>query len=100
MMDGLTKEQESIDQAIQDQLSVVLQLSEPDRSKCLTCLAYEYFLLDMEERAFGVLKQADPEYFNTHMIKDLKDPQMNEIFMTIVSKLIRSGYIKVHVDGG
>jgi hypothetical protein len=100
LKDGMTEVQKLVDQAVQAQLPMILKVPEPDRSKALVCLAYEYFILDMEEKAFAILDKADPNYFSEGMKKDLQDPQMNQIFMTIVAKLIESGYVKVKTDDG
>lgn len=100
MKDGLTELQQKVDTAVQATLKFSLKLPEPDRSKVLTCLAYEYFNLDMEEKAFKILEKADPEYFKTHMKKDLEDPQMKQIFFSIIGKLIDAGYVKVEENGG
>lgn len=95
MVDGLTEEQKQIDVAVQKQLPSVLKLPEPDRSKCLMCLAYEYFNLDMEEKAFTIIQKADPNYFNNQLKEDMKDPDIQKIVMRILGSLMNAGYVKV-----
>ena len=96
MKDGLNVEQQFILQQVESALPQVLKLPEPARSQSLTCLAYEYFLQDMEEKAFTLLEKADPNYFKEPMKKDMEsDPRMNKIIMTILAKIIEIGYVEV-----
>lgn len=95
MQDGLTELQKDILRQVERATPQVLALPEPNRSKAIVGLAYEYFLQDMEEKAFGLLEQADPNYFKEGKKKDLEDPLMNKIFFTIIGKLIESGYVTV-----
>ena len=97
MKDGLTADQSAILLEVERQVPLVSKLPEPDRSRCLTCLAYEYLLQDMEEKSFDLLSQCDPGYFKEPMANDMKrDPSMNRIVMTILSKLIEIGYVSVN----
>lgn len=101
MTDGLNKQQKAILDEVERQVPIVVGLPEPDRSRCLTCLAYEYMLQDMEEKAFNLLEQCDPNYFKQPMADDMKnDPNMNKIVMTILSKLIEIGYVEVRTADG
>jgi len=60
------------------------------------CLAYEYLNLDMEEYAFPLLEEADPGYFKDQLKEDMeKIPNMTEIVMRIIEKVIEAGYVKV-----
>lgn len=101
MKDGLNAQQNAILEEVERQIPLVSGLPEPDRSRCLTCLAYEYMLQDMEEKAFELLEKCDPGYFKEPMANDMqKDPSMNRIVMTILSKLIEIGYVKVRTADG
>lgn len=76
-------------------LPTVLKLSEPVRSRCLMGLAYEYFIADLEETAFDILKKADPNYFGEQLGKDMKeDPRIEQIVFKIASKLMEIGLVK------
>jgi len=80
----------------QEVLPEVLQLPEPDRSRCLMGLAYEYFIADLEETAFDILKKADPKYFGEQLGKDMKiNPDIKQIVFRISAKLIEMGLVKV-----
>jgi hypothetical protein len=95
-MDGMTELQKQVDSAVRSQLRIVLTLPNPDKSRCLLCLAYEYFIQDMEEDAFNLLSQADPEYFKDQLAKDMKEIEnMETIVTSVLQKLIEAGYIKV-----
>jgi hypothetical protein len=94
--DGLSEIQRKIDAAVKQQLPFVLRMPDPDRSRCLFCLAYEYLNLDMEERAFPLLEQADPDYFAAQLKEDMaKIPNMTEMVMRILQKLVDAGYVKI-----
>jgi hypothetical protein len=95
MTDGLSDKQKFIDGEIQELLPEVLKIPEPDRSRSLVCLAYEYFMVDMEEDAFSILRNVDPSYYKNEMHSDMKDGEMKHIFMSIMSKLVDTGYIKI-----
>ena len=96
MNDGLTPEEQWVVDQIKAQLPIITKLPNPDKSRCLLSLAYEYMLLDMEEDAIKLLKQADPEYFKGQLSKDMKEiPNMDIIVLSISSKLIELGIIKV-----
>lgn len=95
-MDGLTELQKQVISAVQMQLRLVVTLPQPDKSRCLLCLAYEYFVLDMEEDAFKLLEMADPEYFKDQLAKDMKEiKDMSTIVMTVMQKLVEGGYVIV-----
>lgn len=92
----MTDLQKSIDTAIKFQLPMARSLKDPHRSRCLFCLAYEYLNLDMEEKAFPLLEEADPEYFKEQLGKDMKTiPNMEEIVTRSLSKLIDMGFVKI-----
>ena len=94
MNDGLTEEQIFIIDEVKAQLPIVLTLSNPDKSRCLLGLSYEYFLMDLEEEAYKLLKQADPAYFGEQLGKDMKEiPNMDIVVFTITSKLIELGLV-------
>lgn len=91
--DGLTEDQKYIDEAVKAQLPLVLKLPNPYRSQCLLCLAYEYFILDMEEEAYKLLMKADPEYFKDQLAKDIKEiPNMDIIVKRVAKKLVELGF--------
>jgi len=95
-VDGLTDLQKQVDQAVKQQLPFVNTLPNPDKSRCLLCLAYEYFILDMEEEGLKLLEGADPEYFKDQLAKDMKEiDNMEIIVLSVTSRLIEAGYIKV-----
>ncbi len=98
MKDGLDEHQEWALKEVERILPIVLKFEEPNRSRSLTGLAYEYFIQDMEEKAFKILEMCDPNYFKEPMKQDMKDPAMEKIIMTIVAKLIESGYVIVSAD--
>jgi hypothetical protein len=99
MTDGLTEKQKQIVEEIKAQLPMVYNLPNPSKSRCLLSLAYEYFLLDMEEEAFKLLKQADPNYFGEQLGKDLEEiPQMTTIILCISSKLMELGLITLNSE--
>lgn len=76
-------------------LPTVLQMPEPQKSRCLMGLAYEYFIADLEEEAYKILKKADPKYFGEQLGKDMKeDPIIKQIVFRIASKLIEIGLVK------
>lgn len=98
MNDGISRENQEVITAIKAQLPIVLRMPDPDKSRCLLALSYEYMIMDMEEEALKLLKQADPEYFKEQLSKDMKDiPNMDIIVMSISSKLIELGIVKVVV---
>ena len=99
-LDGLTKEQKEVDRLVREQIPRALALPEPDRSKCIMCLAYEYFNQDMEEKAFKLIEKADPNYFKDQLAKDMQDPQIKEIVFRIMGSLMSAGYIKVKENDG
>lgn len=95
MKDGWTTEQQEIDKEIKRVVGTVMKLPEPDKSKSLLCLAFEYFNLDMEEEGFDLIGKTDPGYYKNQLPKDMeKDKDINRIVMTIISKLITAGYIR------
>jgi hypothetical protein len=97
-MDGLTDLQKQVIKAVEFQLPMIRTLPDPDRSKCLMCLAYEYFILDMEERAYPLLEEADPNYFGEQLGKDMAaDENIMTIVLTIMDKLVDIGMVKVSV---
>lgn len=99
MKDGLTPEQQNIVDEIQRTLLTVRLLPDPDRSRCLLCLAYEYFVMDMEEEAYKLLKEADKNYFGDQLRKDTDEiPGMSEILVTILNKLTEIGLVKIVTD--
>jgi len=94
MSDGLSDIQKEVVKLVQSQLPYIKSLPEPDRSRGLLCLAYEYFNLDMEERAFPLINLAQPEYFQEQLAKDvLEVPNMREIVIKVADKLMETGYI-------
>lgn len=94
------EEKKKIVREVQKQVPLALRMPEPDKSRVLTCLAYEYFLLDLEEEAWKLIRQADPEYYKTEVHKDMEnDASMEKIFMTIAAKLIESGYLSLDQKG-
>ena len=98
--DGLDKDQSWVIEQVGIELPKALVLSEPDRSRCLLCLAYEYFNVDMEEEAFKILSQSDPDYFkNGQLGKDMKEiKDMDKIVFAIMGKLLSAGYIKIEEE--
>ena len=91
--DGLDKDQKYIVDQIKQQLPSVKKLPEPDRSRYLVSLAYEYFLQDMEEDAFKLIEMADPNYFKGQMSKDMGTVEgFDKIVTVIMSKLLELGY--------
>jgi hypothetical protein len=95
-MDGLSDLQKQVVQAIKSQLPMVRALPNPDKSKCLMCLAYEYFMLDMEEEAYKLLSEADPEYFKDQLAKDMdEDSDVALVVSRIIDKLIDIGVVRV-----
>jgi len=99
MRDGLTEEQQAIYKIVESHMVFVATMPEPDKSRCLLSLAYEYFILDMEEEAFKLLEQADSGYFQEQLESDVDSiDNMKEIVTTIMSKLIEIGYIRVKLD--
>lgn len=97
-MDGLTDLQKQIIKAVEAQLPLVRTLPNPYKSKCLMCLSYEYLILDMEEKAIPLLKEADPKYFGDQLAEDMKeDPTITLIVMAISAKLEELGIIKVKI---
>lgn len=96
MNDGLSKEDKWMVEQIELQFPFVLKLSDPDKSRCLLGLAYEYFLMDMEEKAYELLRQADPNYFKEQLAKDMREiPNMDKIVLRIMGKLIDIGVVVV-----
>jgi hypothetical protein len=96
MNDGLTADEVQMVAEIKTQLPFIMKMPNPDKSRCLLSLAYEYLIMDMEEEAMKLLRQADPEYFKDQLSKDMKEiPNMDIIVMSISSKLIELGIIKV-----
>ena len=92
----MNDEQKKIAREVQKQVPVAMTMPEPNKSRVLTCLAYEYFLLNMEEEAWKLIRQADPEYYKEGIHKDMAaDASMEKIFMTIAAKLIESGYLSI-----
>lgn len=100
MYDGISKEdQEMVDQ-IKAALSLVMNLPDPDKSRCLLSLAYEYFLMEMEEEAYKLLMHADPNYFSAQLKEDMKTiPNMDQIVTRIAGKLIELGVITIKFNG-
>lgn len=96
MNDGISAKDQLVVDEIKKQLPFVLTLPNPDKSRCLLSLAYEYIIMDMEEEGMKLLRQADPEYFKEQLSKDMKDiPNMEIIVLSISSKLIELGIVKV-----
>jgi len=95
-MDGLTEIQQKMVQAVETLLPDIRQLPDPKRSQSLLCMAYEYLILDMEERAYPLLEEADPNYFGEQLGKDMADdPRMMELVMRVMDKLIDIGFVKI-----
>jgi hypothetical protein len=95
-MDGLTENQKEIIKAVEEMLPSIRKLPDPMRSQSLLCMAYEYFIADMEERAYPLLEEADPNYFSEQLGKDMADDsRMLEIVMRIMDKLVDIGIVKV-----
>ncbi|HUV84319.1 MAG TPA: hypothetical protein VMV86_01340 [Methanosarcinales archaeon] len=93
---GLSDIQKQVVRAVEFQLPMVRTLPDPDRSKCLMCLSYEYFILDMEELAYPLLEEADPEYFKDQLAKDMaEDENITTIVLRIMDKLIDVGVVIV-----
>lgn len=79
---------------IKTYVPMALQLPEPDKSRCLLCLAYEYFMMDMEEEAYKLLLFADSNYFKDQLKIDMKTvPNMDKVVMRIARKLILIGVV-------
>jgi predicted transcriptional regulator len=88
-------DQKTVDE-IKRMLPLVLPMPNPNKSRCLLGLAYEYFIMDMEEEAYKLLLMADPEYFKDQLAEDMKEmPNMKEVVLTIMHKLVELGLIKV-----
>lgn len=99
MKDGLTQEEQQMVSEIKSLLPTVRLLPDPDRSRSLLCLAYEYFLMDMEEEAYKLLEEADQNYFGEQLGKDMKDiTGMTEIVMRILNKLMDIGIVKIKIE--
>jgi hypothetical protein len=96
MNDGLTKEERWMVEQIKAQLPLIEKIPNPDKSRCLLGLAYEYFLMDMEEEAYKLLEKADPAYFSEQLGKDMEEmSEMTEIVMRILDKLMDIGVVVV-----
>lgn len=92
--DGLDTVQKTIIDEINKQLPSVLKMPNPDKSRCLVSLAYEYFNLDMEEEGFKLIEQCDPQYFKGQMAEDMKNIRdFDQIVVAIMAKLLHLGYI-------
>jgi len=92
--DGLDINQKTVIDEINQQLPTVLKMPNPDKSRCLVSLAYEYFNLDMEEDGFKLINQCDPRYFKTHIAEDMKNIKgFDTIVIAIMAKLMYLGYI-------
>ena len=99
MRDGLTLEEQQMIGEINKALPIAMSLPNPDKSRCLLGLAYEYFLMNMEEEAYKLLEQADPDYFGEQLGKDMKEiPNMEEVVMRILDKLMEIGVVVVKAD--
>jgi hypothetical protein len=95
MKDGLTEDQKFIIKQVEGMVPVCVALPEPDKSRTMMCLAYEYFVLDMEEEAFKLLKQADPLYFGEQLAQDIDDIEgIKQVVDTIAIKLVEIGIVK------
>ena len=98
-MSGLSDIQKQVIKAVEFQLSMIRTLPDPDRSKCLMCLAYEFFVLDMEEKGYILLEEADPEYFKDQLRKDMdEDENVTTVVMTILDKLMEIGVVVVKAE--
>jgi len=96
---GLSENQKKIITAVEFQLPMVRTLPDPDRSRCLMCLAYEYFVLDMEELAYPLLEEADAEYFKYQLGKDMEaDENITTIVLRIMDKLVDVGAVIIKAD--
>jgi len=61
-------------------------------------LAYEYFLLDLEEEGTRLLEKMDKDFFDEPLTKAIKkDPKIMEITQIMLTKLMEIGYIKITV---
>ena len=91
-IDGYSKKQKEVDLEVKNQLPGVLAMSEPDRTRCLFLMSYEYLYLEMEEEAFGLLKMADQGYFTSSLIEDISSvPGMDIIVATFIGKSVQVG---------
>ena len=99
MKDGQTDEESKVITAIKATLPLVLTLPNPDKSRALLGLAYEYFIMDMEEEAYKLLAMADPAYFGEQLRKDMEEiPNMEEVVMRILDKLMEIGVVRVKAE--
>jgi hypothetical protein len=99
-MNNLSSDQKNIKSLVEAQLPTIRTLPDPDRSRCLLCMAYEYFVLDMEEYACSLLQEADPEYFGEQLGKDMKDiEEMSELVLRITDKLVDIGFVIITTKG-
>jgi len=98
--DGLTDEQKWIIEEIKEHLPFILEhVPNPDKSRALLGMAYEYFLMDMEDEAYALLLKADPEYFKDQLKEDMvMIPNMRQIVFRIMGKLVELGLVKVVTD--
>jgi len=100
-MDGLSKEQKYIVDQIEGMMVTVNDLPEPDKSRCLFSLAYEYYMVDMEEEANKLMMLADVEYFSKQLGEDMDNIDgMKEIVMGVMDKLIEIGIVKIKTEVG
>ena len=69
-----------------------------EKSKIYVCLAYEMFLIDLEEEGFRILELVDQDYFEKYLQEDMSsDSQYYSLVMYFLEKLIEIGYVKIKV---
>jgi len=99
LKDGLTDTQKFVHDAVQQQLPFIDELPEPDKSRCLMALSYEYFNVEMEEEGFKLLKISDPDYFKEQLEKDMRaDEIIKMIAVSIAEKIIDMGLTTVVIS--
>lgn len=104
--DGFTDKEVDIINQVNQMLEFISQssvsahpLDYRSENKMYVCLAYEMFLLNLEERAFEILSMADPEYFKEPLGEDMvNDERFKTVVLTIMNKLVEIGVVKVSIS--
>ena len=79
-----TQEQKQIDMSVSMQLQDLEMYPESLHNQLRLCYAYEYFLVNLDEKGFCLIKTVPTSYFKNQFVKEI---QVDRTFKSLMKKL-------------